>query len=95
MYKCSEDIQDAVNLTTDDGVDLFQDLDTKVEDAVKDFEEVAKVVSVDTTIEIKDDLVEIEEVKFDEFVEMQFTSFLEENNLVEDFKEELKVEGIN
>jgi len=89
-----EDIQDAVNLTTDDGVDLFQDLDTKVEDAVKDFEEV-KIVSVDTKIEIKDDLGEFEEVKFEEFVEMQFTSFIEENNLVEDFKEELKVEGIS
>ena len=89
-----EDIQDAVNLTTDDGVDLFQDLDTKVEDAVKDFEEV-KIVSVDTTIEIKDDLGEIEEVKFEEFVQESFTEFLETNDLVEEFKTELEVEGIS
>ena len=89
-----EDIADAVDLTTDDGVDLFQDLDTKVEDAVKDFEEV-KIVSVDTTIEIKDDLGEIEEVKFEEFVQESFTEFLETNDLVEDFKTELEVEGIS
>ena len=86
-------INDAVNLTTDDGVDLFQDLDTKVEDAIKDFEEV-EVVSVDTTMLIEDDLGEIEEVKFEDFIEDSFTSFLEENNLVEEFKTELKVEGI-
>jgi len=89
-----EDIQDAVNLTTDDGVDLFQDLDNKVEDAVKNFEEV-KIVSVDTTIEIKDDLGEIEEVKFEEFVQESFTEFLETNDLVEEFKTELEVEGIS
>ena len=88
------DIADAVDLTTDDGVDLFQDLDTKVEDAVKDFEEV-KIVSVDTTIEIKDDLGEIEEVKFEEFVQESFTEFLETNDLVEEFKTELEVEGIS
>ena len=87
------DIADAVDLKTDDGVDLFQDLDTKVEDAVKDFEEV-KVEEIKFTAVIEDDLGKIEEVKFEEFVEMQFTSFIEENNLVEDFKEELKVEGI-
>ena len=34
-----EDIADAVDLTTDDGVDLFEDLDTKIEDAIEDFEE--------------------------------------------------------
>ena len=88
-----EDIADAVNLTTDDGVDLFQDLDTKVEDAIKDFEEV-EVVTIDTTMLIEDDLGEIEEVKFEEFIEESFTSFLEENNLVEEFKTELEVEGI-
>ena len=88
-----EDIADAVNLTTDDGVDLFEDLDTKVEDAIKDFEEV-EVVAIDTTMLIEDDLGEIEEVKFEEFIEESFTSFLEENNLVEEFKTELEVEGI-
>jgi len=89
-------INDAVNLTTDDGVDLFQDLDTKVDDAFKEVEKIddVKVEEIKFTAVIEDDLGEIEEVKFEEFVEMQFTSFIEENNLVEDFKEELKVEGL-
>ena len=87
------DIADAVNLTTDDGVDLFQDLDTKVDDAIKNFEQI-EVVSIDTTMLIEDDLGKIEEVKFEEFVEMQFTDFIETNNLVEDFKQELRVENI-
>ena len=87
------DIADAVDLKTDDGIDLFQDLDTKVEDAIKDFEEV-EVVTIDTTMFIEDDLGEIEEVKFEDFIEDSFTSFLEENNLVEEFKTELEVEGI-
>ena len=40
MYKCREDIADAVDLVTEDGVDLFKDLDTKIEDAIEDFEEI-------------------------------------------------------
>ncbi len=88
------DIADAVDLKTDDGVDLFQDLDTKVEDAIKDFEEV-EVVSIDTTIIVEDDLGKIEEVKFEEFVQESFTEFLETNDLVEEFKTELEVEGIS
>ena len=88
-----EDVAEAVDLTTDDGVDLFQDLDTKVEEAIKDFEEV-EVISIDTTMLIEDDLGEIEEVKFEEFIQESFTEFLETNDLVEEFKTELKVEGI-
>ena len=88
-----EDIADAVDLKTDDGIDLFQDLDTKVEDAVKDFEEV-EIVSIDTMIVIEDDLGEIEEVKFEEFIQESFTDFIVENDLVEEFETELKVEGI-
>jgi len=88
------DIADAVDLKTDDGVDLFQDLDTKVEDAIKDFEEV-EVVAIDTTIIVEDDLGKIEEVKFEEFIQESFTEFLETNDLVEDFKTELEVEGIS
>ena len=89
-------INDAVNLTTDSGMDLFEDLDTKVDDAFKEVEKIddVKVEEIKFTAVIEDDLGEIEEVKFEEFVEMQFTSFIEENNLVEDFKEELKVEGL-
>ena len=91
------DIADAVNLTTDSGTDLFTDLDTKVDDAFKEVEKLddVKVEEIKFEVMVEDDLGKIEEVKFDDFVEMQFTSFLEENNLVEDFKEELKVEGIS
>ena len=89
-----EDIDEAVNLETEDGVDLFDDIDTKVEDAIRDFEEV-ELVAIDTIIVIEDDLGEIEEVKFDEFIQESFTEFLETNDLVEDFKTELEVEGIS
>ncbi len=88
-----EDINDAVDLVTDDGVDLFEDLDNKVEDAIKDFEEV-EVISIDTTMLIENDLGKIEEVKFEEFIQESFTEFLETNDLVEEFKTELQVEGI-
>jgi hypothetical protein len=90
-------INDAVNLTTDDGVNLFTDLDTKVEDAFKEVKKIddVKVEEVKFDVIVEDDLGKIEEVEFKEFVEMQFTSFIAENNLVEDFKEELKVEGIS
>jgi len=87
------DVADAVDLKTDDGVDLFEDLDTKVEDAIKDFEEV-EIVSIDTVVMIEDDLGELEEVKLEDFVEQQFTTFLEENNLVEEFENALIEENI-
>ena len=93
-----EAVNDAVNLTTDDGVDLFTDLDTKVEDAFKEVEKMEDVKVEEIkfeTVLVEDDLGKIEEVEFKEFVEMQFTSFIEENNLIEEFKTELKVEGIN
>ena len=83
-------VEDAVDLKTDDGKDLITVVDEDVKEAVKDFE----TVSVDTTVLIKDEFGEVEEVKFDEFVEQEFTTFLVENNLMDDFKEELKVEGI-
>jgi len=93
-----EAVNDAVNLTTDDGVDLFTDLDTKVEDAFKEVEKMEDVKVEEIkfeTVLVEDDLGKIEEVEFKEFVEMQFTSFIEENNLIEEFKTELKVEGIS
>ena len=90
----NEAVEDAVDLRTEDGRPIFDDVDDKVDEAVKDFEEVKFTPIVETVIEVKDDLGNIEEVKFEEFVETQFTSFIEENNLVEEFKEELKVEGL-
>ena len=89
-----EDIDEAVNLETEDGIDLFEDIDTKVEEAIQEFEEV-ELVAIDTIIVIENDIGEIEEVKFDEFIQESFTEFLETNDLVEDFKTELEVEGIS
>ena len=89
-----DDIDEAVNLETEDGIDLFEDIDTKVEEAIQEFEEV-ELVAIDTIIVIENDIGEIEEVKFDEFIQESFTEFLETNDLVEDFKTELEVEGIS
>jgi len=91
-----EAINDAVDLKTSDGKDLFLDLDNKVDDAFKEIEkmEEVKIEDVKFDVIVEDDLGNFEEVKFEDFVEMQFTDFIETNNLVEDFKQELKVEGI-
>jgi len=91
-----EAINDAVNLTTDDGLDLFVDLDNKVEDAFKEIDkmEEVKIEEIKFEVIVEDDLGKFEEIKFEDFVEMQFTDFIETNNLVEDFKQELQVENI-
>ena len=90
------DIADAVDLKTSDGKDLFLDLDNKVDDAFKEIDkmEEVKIEEIKFEVIVEDDLGKFEEVKFEDFVEMQFTDFIEENNLVEEFKQELKVEGI-
>jgi len=91
-----EAVNDAVDLKTSDGKDLFLDLDNKVDDAFKEVEkmEEVKIEEIKFEVIVEDDLGKFEEVKFEDFVEMQFTDFIEENNLVEEFKQELKVEGI-
>ena len=91
-----EAVNDAVDLRTDDGLDLFVDLDNKVEDAFKEIDrmEEVKIEEIKFEVIVEDDLGKFEEIKFEDFVEMQFTDFIETNNLVEDFKQELKVEGI-
>ena len=89
------DIADAVDLKTDDGVDLFEDLDTKIEDAIEDFEEIEVTPIIETVLLIEDDFGEIEEIKFEdlpEFIEESLQDFIETNNLVEEFETELKVE---
>ena len=90
------DIADAVDLKTSDGKDLFLDLDNKVDDAFKEIDkmEEVKIEEIKFEVIVEDDLGKFEEIKFEDFVEMQFTDFIETNNLVEDFKQELKVEGI-
>ena len=90
------DVADAVNLTTEDGVDLFEDLDTKIENAIEDFETV-DVPIFETSLVIEDDLGEIEEISFEElpgFIEESFTDFIETNDLVEEFETALVQENL-
>ena len=91
-----EAINDAVDLKTSDGKDLFLDLDNKVDDAFKEVEkmEEVKIEEIKFEVIVEDDLGKFEEIKFEDFVEMQFTDFIETNNLVEDFKQELEIENI-
>ena len=93
-----EDVEDAVNLETDDGMDLFEDLDTKVEDAIQEFEETqfTESFNFDTQIEIlvEDDIGNVEFQPLEVYVEESFTDFLETNNLVETFQQELVFENI-
>ena len=90
------DIADAVDLKTSDGKDLFLDLDNKVDDAFKEIDkmEEVKIEEIKFEVIVEDDLGKFEEIKFEDFVEMQFTDFIETNNLVEDFKQELEIENI-
>ena len=91
-----EAVNDAVDLKTSDGKDLFLDLDNKVDDAFKEVEkmEEVKIEEIKFEVIVEDDLGKFEEIKFEDFVEMQFTDFIETNNLVEDFKQELEIENI-
>ena len=91
-----EAVNDAVNLKTSDGKDLFLDLDNKVDDAFKEIDkmEEVKIEEIKFEVIVEDDLGKFEEIKFEDFVEMQFTDFIETNNLVEDFKQELEIENI-
>ena len=94
-----DDIDEAVNLETDDGIDLFQDIDTKVEDAIQEFEDsqFTDTFIFDNKIEIlvEDDLGNIEFQPIDVYVEESFTDFLETNNLVETFQQELVFEDLS
>ena len=93
-----DDIDDAVNLETDDGIDLFEDIDTKVEDAIQEFEDsqFTDSFNFDTGIEIlvEDDIGNVEFIPLEIYVEESFNDFLEDNNLVDTFQSELAFEEI-
>jgi len=93
-----EDIDEAVNLETDDGIDLFEDIDTKVETALEDFGDSAFtspfILDTELSILVEDDLGEIEFVPIEIYVEESFNDFLEDNNLVDTFQQELVFEEI-
>ena len=93
-----EDITEAVDLTTDDGIDLFQDIDTKVEEAIQDFGDSAFttpfVLDTEIAILIEDDLGEVEFMPLEIYIEESFDTFLQDNNLVDTFQQELVFEEI-
>ena len=94
-----EDITEAVDLTTDDGIDLFQDIDTKVEEAIQDFGDSAFttpfVLDTEIAILIEDDLGEVEFMPLEIYIEESFDTFLQDNNLVDTFQQELVFEEID
>ena len=93
-----DDITDAVDLTTDDGLDLFDVIDTKVEMALEEFGDSAFtspiIIDTELAILIEDDLGEVEFMPIEIYVEESFNDFLETNNLVETFQQELVFEEI-
>ena len=93
-----DDITDAVDLTTDDGLDLFDVIDTNVETALEEFDDSAFttpiIIDTDLAILIEDDLGEVEFMPLEIYIEESFNDFLSENNLVDTFQQELVFEEI-
>ena len=93
-----DDITDAVDLTTDDGLDLFDVIDTNVETALEEFDDstfnTPIIIDTDLAILIEDDLGEVEFMPLEIYIEESFTDFIESNNLVETFQQELVFEEI-
>ena len=93
-----DDITDAVDLTTDDGLDLFDVIDTNVETALEEFDDstfnTPIIIDTELAILIEDDLGEVEFMPLEIYIEESFTDFIESNNLVETFQQELAFEEI-
>ena len=93
-----DDITDAVDLTTDDGLDLFDVIDTNVETALEEFDDstfnTPIIIDTDLAILIEDDLGEVEFMPLEIYIQESFTDFIESNNLVETFQQELVFEEI-
>ena len=93
-----EDITDAVDLTTDDGLDLSEVIDTNVETALEEFDDstfnTPIIIDTELAILIEDDLGEVEFMPLEIYIEESFTDFIESNNLVETFQQELVFEEI-
>ena len=93
-----DDITDAVDLTTDDGLDLFDVIDTNVETALEEFDDstfnTPIIIDTELAILIEDDLGEVEFMPLEIYIEESFTDFIESNNLVETFQQELVFEEI-
>ena len=78
--------------------DLFDVIDTNVETALEEFDDSAFttpiIIDTDLAILIEDDLGEVEFMPLEIYIEESFTDFIESNNLVETFQQELVFEEI-
>jgi len=91
----NEAVEDAVNLTGDDGKELTASLDDKFKELDKEEEFKVEEFKVETFVMVPTVEEEVfEEVKFETFVGMKFEEFISQNNLVETFETALVEEGI-
>ena len=94
----AEDIQDAIDLETDDGRPILDVIEEDIVEAIEDFETVELLPTtflpeVELEVIVEDDYG-FEEIQFDEFIVDTFETFLETNDLTMDFQQELIIEDI-
>ena len=94
-----DDINEAIDLETDDGRPITDVIDEQIVDAIEEIDETFFTEIPQFTPEIEfnviiEDDFGFEEIPFEEFVVDTFTEFLDTNNLVEDFQQELIIEDI-
>ena len=94
----AEDIQDAIDLETDDGRPILDVIEEDIVEAIEDFETVELLPitflpEVELEIIVEDDFG-FEEIPFEEFIVDSFETFLETNDLTMDFQQELIIEDI-
>ena len=91
-----EAVNEATNLTTDDG----KTYDKYIEDAVEtikveDLTEEFKIANIDTTVIVEDLDGNLEEFKIEDYAVEQFETFIEDNNLEQEFQTALIEEDIS
>jgi len=94
----AEDIQDAIDLETDDGRPILDVIEEDIVEAIEDFETVELLPitflpEVELEIIVEDDFG-FEEIPFEEFIVESFETFLDTNDLTMDFQQELIIEDI-
>ena len=93
-----DDIQDAIDLETDDGRPILDVIEEDIVEAIEDFETVELLPitflpEVELEIIVEDDFG-FEEIPFEEFIVESFETFLDTNDLTMDFQQELIIEDI-
>ena len=94
-----DDIQDAIDLETDEGRPIFDVIEEDIVEAIEDFDtiEINPIVflpEVELEIVVEDDFG-FTEIPFEEFIVDSFETFLETNDLTMDFQQELVIEDIS